>query len=48
MVKSGIFGVLNYILKDIGTEVFKTHKIGTVLEKPEQNKITKYCSLKES
>jgi hypothetical protein len=30
----GIFGVSNQFVRDIGTEIFKTHKIGTVRVKP--------------
>jgi hypothetical protein len=32
-----IFGVANIILLDTGTEPLKSHKTGTVLEKPGKN-----------
>ena len=49
--KPGTFGVSHRILRDIGTEIFKTHKIGTVLGNTGLMESTliyllAYCSIK--
>jgi len=39
--KAGIFGIPNGILQDTGAELFKTHKIQTILGKMEQTEFPK-------